>query len=505
MTQTITNANANNPTVKECRFAVYIEPYNPTAPDLHLVKEQIHDNETGKIVPNVRLIRDYKRSFFVTRKGFQNHKFKKEWEDTDKLLKYETTQSKMVESVARALGTPWMLKDARNDLRKFSASPYLYGSDIPSTAIIKRAYMDKYPDVQTPYTVAVCDTETDIFDPQMPILMCTLTFKDVCYTVVQKKFLDGIVNVQARVDAAMEKYLGEYVTKRNLKCELVIVDKEIDIVRLIINKAHQLKPDFLAFWNLAFDIERFIDACHRAKVRIEDIFCDPIVPREYRFFKYKKGKTKKVTDSGKVNPIKPAAQWHTVYTPASFYIIDAMCAYKHIRTGKADEQSYALDFILNKELGVRKLKFTEADAYTGLKWHQFMQSNFKIEYIIYNRFDCISIEVLDEKTFDLSLTLPMFSGNSDFQDFKSQPRRAADVLHYYCLSKNRVIASTSGEMKESVDASTYDLSDWIVALPAHLVADNGMQVIEEYPDLHTNIRAHFGDERFRSPYRVIYN
>jgi hypothetical protein len=123
----------------------------------------------------------------------------------------------------------------------------------------------------------------------------------------------------------MQKYLGEYVSSRNIKSELIVVDSEIDVVRLTMAKAHELQPDLLAIWNLDFDIgTKIIEACNRAQVDPKDIFSDPSVPAAYRFFKYKQGKKQKVTASGVVTPIIPAAQWHTVFCPSSFYCIDAM-------------------------------------------------------------------------------------------------------------------------------------------------------------------------------------
>lgn len=473
---------------KECRFAVYVPPPEYGMPDLHLVKENISYTD-GSSKPNVILVKDFKRPIWTSRKGFQNYKSKKEWASLSELIETKTTQSTLVENAAKALGTPWF----KGDQRKLSASPFLYGSDILSTAIIKKMYLDKFPGVQTKYSVAVFDTETDVLFGTGEIIMATLSYKKTVFTVVKKSFLEGITDIESRVERAMTKYLGEYVDKREIKSELIIADTEIDVIRLCLNKAHELKPDFLAIWNLDFDIGKIITACDKARVDPATLFSDPIVPHQYQYFKYKQGPKKKVTASGKVTPIKPAAQWHTVFTPASFYIIDAMCVYKHVRIGKADEQSYSLDAILNKELGIRKLKFEEANQYTGLKWHEFMQTSYKIEYIIYNRFDCISMEELDEKIFDLSLTFPMFSGWSDFENFKSQPRRAADTIHYYCLEKGKVIASTGSAMSEPVDTETLSLEGWIITLPAHLVADNGLKIIKEHPDLKTNIRSHVGD------------
>lgn len=473
---------------KECRFAVYVPPPDPDLPDLHLIKENISFSD-GTTKPNVRVIANFQRQFFVTNKGAQNHKSKKEYEDRDKVIEFKTSQSKLGQNIAKALGMPGF----KGDIRKLGESPFLYGSDILSTAIIKKTYQDKYPEINTKYSLAIYDVESDVINGTEEIIMATFSFKEVVYTVVQRSFLNGISNAESRVEAAMEKYLGEYVLARNIKSEMIIVDTEIEVVRLTMAKAHECKPDFLGFWNIDFDITKIINACEKAKVNPASIFSDPVIPQDYQYFKYKQGPKKKVTASGLVTPIKPAAQWHTVFTPASFYCIDAMCVYKQVRVGKPEEQSYSLDNILNKELGIRKLKFKEADHVERLKWHQLMQTSYKIEYIIYNRFDCISIEILDEKTNDLSVTMPLFAGCSDFTSFNSQPRRACDTLHFYYQTKGKVFGSTGSDMAEECDEDTMSLKGIIVALPASLVADNGLCILEEYPNHHTNIRAHQAD------------
>jgi hypothetical protein len=87
----------------------------------------------------------------------------------------------------------------------------------------------------------------------------------------------------------------------------------------------------------------------------------------------------------------------------------------------------------------------------------------------------------------------MFSGCSDFENFKSQPRRLADNLHYFALSNKLVMACTSDQMAVELDKTTVGLDGWIVTLPAHLVMDNGLRNILENQHQATNIRAHVGD------------
>jgi len=475
----------------ECRFAVFCPPPSDdkNSADIHIVKEIIHKDD-GTSAPHIRIIPNFKRRFWITKKGFQNHKQSKEWEELDKVNMFETTQSQLIHNVSKAIGEPYF----QGTNRMLNRNPYIYGTDILSTAVIKRRYQNKYPDTVTGYSVAVYDIETDVVNGTGDIIMATLSFKDRVFTAINKSFLNGLTNVNERLNKLMTKYLGEYVEKRKINWEVVFVDHESDIVTECFKRAHEWKPDFVAIWNINFDMPKTIWALEKVGIDPKDVFSDPAIPAKYRHFKYRQGPKQKVTASGKVTPIKPPMQWHTVYCPSSFYFIDAMCAYRHIRISDPEESGgYSLDNILDKHLGIRKLKFKEAEGLVKIDWHQFMQEKYPLEYVIYNVFDCVSIEELDEVTLDLSLTLPMFSGCSDFENFKSQPRRLADTLHYFCLEKNKVIGTTSDQMTTELDKSTLSLEGWIITLPAHLLVENGLQIIKENPTYHTSVRAHVGD------------
>lgn len=501
----------------ECRFAVYCPPNEGDSDDYHLVKEQQHLPD-GSTRPAIRLIKNYRRPFWVTKKGCQNHQDKKEWEDLDKVDRFECTQTQLQQACARALGMPWF----KGDLRKLSASPYLYGADILSTAVIKQYYRDNYPDLNTPYTVAAFDTETDVVRGTEEIIMATIAMGGRVFTAIQEVVVHGYANVHERLNQLFHKYLGafevkkkdgtieivDWVSKRKLTWDVMIVKRDVDVIKECFRRAHEWKPDFLAIWNIDFDVPRMVRTLEKHGIDPAEVFSDPSVPRAYKHFKYVQGPKQKRTASGKVMPIKPAAQWHTVYCPASFYFIDAMCAYRHIRTGSAEEPSYGLDPILKKHEIGGKLKFEEGSDLPPLDWHQFMQTQHPLEYVIYNVFDCVSMLALDEKTMDLAISLPLYSGASDFCNFKSQPRRTADRLHYFCLQNKLVIGTTCSEMATEFDKETIGLDGWIVTLPAHTVLDNGLQVIEECPDMRTNIRGHVGDLDVSASYpngEVVFN
>jgi len=476
----------------ECRHAVHMPALEPGGTDLHFVKEAVHirnDDGTTSIVPNKRFIKDYKRPYYVTKKGRQNHKDKKEWEKVDSLDRFECTQSELTDRIAQTLQD----YKSRGQLKKLALSPYLYGADILSTACIKRAYQDKYPDLISKSSVAAFDTETDVLHGTGEIIIASLTFKDKAIVAVKRSFLQGMADVEATFDRLSRKYLGEVYDERNIKMEFVIVENEIDIIRRVFERAHQWQPDFITIWNIEFDMGKILAACKRAGVDPKDIFSDPSIPKHARFFNYVPGPKKKKTASGKETAIPPPMQWHTAFCPASFYFVDGMCSYKQIRMGEAEEPNYKLDTMLDKHLKKRKLSFEAQGNLSGIDLHIFMQSTHPIEYIIYNCWDSISMECLDEATQDLALTLGMFSGCSDYTSFRSQPRRRVDDLHFFCLQNGYVIATTSSDMKHEFDDMTLGLEGWIITLPAHLVMDNGLRVIKEIPSLRTNIRAHVGD------------
>ena len=477
-----------NPKQYEARFATYCYPPSPGARDLHVVKELIHHPD-GTVIPNLRLIYDFKRPFWVTRRDKRNHKQKKEWELEENLQPFTSRQCDLIKTMAKAIGEPWF----KGNQRQLQRNPYIYGSDISSTAILKHQYMNKYPDLFTPFTMAVFDIETDVVYGTGDIIMATLSMGDKVFTAVLNSFVAGQGNVEPRLQSMSQLYLGEYIEKRCINWEVVFVDKPSQIIQACFAKAHEWMPDFVAIWNIDFDLPKAVAALEKDGINPADVFSDPRIPREYRFYNYKQGSKQKVTASGKITPRKPSDQWHTAFCPASFYFMDAMCAYRQVRVGKAEEQSYALDAILHKHLGIRKLKFKEADGLVKLEWHKFMQSRHPLEYIVYNKFDCISVEVLNEETTDLSFALPLNAEHSDFQHYNSQPRRLVDKLHFFVKERGYIFASTSDQMEVPEDKLTVGLEGWITTLPAHLVADNGLRIIKDMPWMPTNIRVHVGD------------
>lgn len=485
----------------ECKHALYSAentPKNVTPNhDIILIKEYVH-YEDGSKEPNIRIVKDFKRPFWITKVAYRDHKEKKEWEDKDKLNYYETNQAQLPEAIKKALG----LYTPRRGLRYLAQNPYLYGADITPTAIIKRHYMDKYPECISENEVAIIDIETDVIHGTDDPILISVTSKSRAICAVVDWFVKGIDNPEQAIKEHFEKRLPNIVKERGIDLEVYVGKTPLDLVEKTIGKCHEWKPDFLAAWNMNFDIPRILETIEKAGADASRIFSDPKVPKPFRRCYYKEGASKKVKADGKEEPLHWTDRWHTLRTPASFYVVDQACVFRRMRIASGKEPSYKLDSILNKYLGVGKLKNDKADEYKGLDWHVYMQKHEPLEYAAYNLFDCISCELLDESpnVGDLRLSISMQTGHSDYENFSSQPRRTVDDIHFLCLSLGKVIGTTSDEMKTEWDNKVVSRDDWIVTLPAYMVVDNGLRCIEESSNIQTMIRVGAYDSDVTSAY-----
>lgn len=473
----------------ECRHAVFVRSQFGGSSDIHFIKEVEHLPD-GTLKPGKRILKDFKRPFWVTREGFQNHEKKKEWEDIKRLKRYESTQSQLTRNVARAIGRPGM----KGGLRQICDSPYIYGADVTSGSILKNKYHKAFPGVFTPSTVAVLDIETDVLEGTEEPIIVGMSFRDKAVVAVHEHWFGKHVDPDSIIQKKFTELLGEYQEDRNIKLKVIMCQTPSECCAEVIKLAHEWMPDLITCWNMSFDLREIEKCLIRGGYDPAHVFSDPDVPDEFKHYRFVEGPSQKITSSGKVMPLAPAERWHRVECPATFQFVDSMCVYYMLRIALGKEPSYGLDAVLEKNLGVRKLKFKEAEHKTGLAWHKFMQKHYKPEYVIYNIFDCIGVELLDDKSSDLSRTLPIQAGDSLYDYFNKQPRRLVDELHFICLEQGLVMATTPSSMKdEELDNLTLDVDGWIVTLPSIMTAENGVKCVSELPELITFLRLFVAD------------
>jgi len=447
--------------------------------DIHIVRELIHFKD-GKTLDNLRIIKNYKRPFWITKPIFRNHKDRKESEDLKKVDKFYATQSDLGKHISIRLGGKW---SNITDLRRLRQSPYIYGIDVDSRVFLNYAYRKKYGEPTTPYRIGTFDIEVNILTNEI-IIATFATYKSI-HTFILKSFLKNIGDPIKRIKESYDKYIPEH-SLGDLELDIRIFDNELDLIKEIFKVANDADIDFLAIWNLDYDIPTIVDKVEELGAKPEDIFHYYKIPEQYKYFKYKQGKKQKVTESGRVIPINPEEQWHTVKATTNFYIIDAMSSHRYVRVGgKNVPGGYSLDNILKHEGVAKKLKFDSDIGLEGREWHIYMVENRPIEYVIYNIWDAMSMLELDKKTKDLTVSVPLLTGISHFDNFNSQPKRLVDDFLFFYLEKGRVLGSKPSEFDTD---KLLGLDEWIVTMPGYRIMDNGVKIIKEMPDETTNIR-----------------
>ena len=481
----------------EGKHVVYCAPPDNRGDDLHVIKEWVTDAE-GNRTPRLSFKYNFKRPYYLTKEGFRNHEQKKEWEDLHKLDRYMTREYELVPNAANSL----KLYNLPRNKRDLAMNPYVYGIDISSSSIIKQLYLDgqEKKGVQVKLcTVAGLDSETDMVRGDGKIIMLGVTYKDRAYTAVVKSFVEGLVNIEEDLQALARKYIPEVMDKRQIKWEIEIVDTPADTVIQCFKRLHEWKPDWVSVWNLDFDYHKMKEALEDGNIDIAQVFSDPSVPDRFKFFHWHQGSMVKKTEDGKETPIPPQQRWDVATFPATFRLVDSMQAYDKVRTGSALQTSYKLDHICDiSKVGYdketkkiyKKLRFPE-DSHlveSSPEWHEFMQRNFKLRYILYNLFDNILLEMLDETTKDLADTVDTFAQSTDLINFRSQPRRKVDECHFEFIRDYKlVMGSTARDMSTPFDKRIYDLRNWIITLAAHLNSRPGLKIVENAINLYTNI------------------
>lgn len=481
--------------------------------DAVTVKEKLILKD-GSVIDNLRVFVDYERPFWITKPEFRNHKQKKERELISKLTEFRSNERMLVENIKRALGNFYL----GNTIRDVCNNPYIYGTDVPIESLIKKDYeVSRKTDRSFSFSYGTYDIETYTADEtykDQPIMATTVTNKVIQTTVHShfvRQFGDRAIPL---IQNKFNELLGHIVKDMNLDLQIEIVPDPGQVAKRSIEKIHETDVDIIGIWNMDFDIPRVIDTLVYYGHSVEDVFSDPRIPREFTKFEYTRGPTIKKTEAGKMTPISPHERWNIASFPAKWTVLDAMCVYYRLRrVGGNESGGYGLDAVLTRNINMGKLKFTEADKYIKLAWHNFMQTNYPIEYIIYNIFDSLGMLLLENKTKDIQVNFPLLCSYTPFRTSSSNPKKFCDELHFDLLDNKddegqSVLGSTGRQMTTEEDEKVVDRRGWVMTLQASMMERKGVNPITDIPGLKSNFYIHVSDLDLEGTYpneQVAFN
>jgi len=492
--------------------------------DAVVVKTMKHMPD-GTVVPHLGVVDKPIRPFFVTKPQFRNHEFKKEWELISRLDRYDVPHHRLTDAVASALNDGKFVPGhgGYQSLRALCDSPFVYGADVEIETLTKHKFMETFEKSglkPSPTTTGFFDIETDVIggDGTVPNII-TVTHENKVYTAIVESFLtvkqpDGRFKRGNLKDLAefskttLDHHIDELITdhlKKNPKSALrrMITAKPfeyyfyvgktpVDLIKWIFSKIHENKTDFLGIWNLDFDIPKILDTLKKDNVPYEDVLCPPELPKKYRYVRYQRDE--QVSDS-------IYKLWHWLHATNYSQFVDSMCLYSILRTVKGKEVSMSLDSVLQtNDLG-GKLTFKDDDPATddmsAMDWHRYMQLNEAYKYIVYNQFDCISLQLMEWKNNDLSSML-VLGGVSRLCKWSRQTRKIADSFYFYGLDDGKVMASSGATMIDKFD-SLLQKQGGAVLRPER-TTDIGMRVFFDRPDIVTMLHPFTGDIDFSGQY-----
>ena len=453
---------------KEAKLVTYLSE-KEVGQDVHIIREKIIDGDDFRY--DIKIVKDFKRPFWITKPFFRNHKEKKEAEDMNNVAMFKATQSELTKEAAIRLGEGFI---ANKNPGMIKNSPYVYGLDVDARTILKYKYMQKY-DTVTPNRYAALDIEKSILTDE--ILVVSLASDYGTYVGILSKMVWKEKEPIKKLQEMYDEYIPDVEVKRKSPIEFKIFPDELSLLKWIFKKANDLNVDLIGVWNIKYDIPEIMDTLSKYGVKLEDIAHYDKIPNEYKIFKFIEGQSVKKTASGKAVPRPPEEIWNIVKSSTNYYLIDAMATHRYVRTGGAMVSGgYSLDNILKEEGVAQKLKFDTGGVNQGAEWHIYMVKNKPLEYIIYNVWDTMSMIELDRKTEDMRISLDLLLGVSHYDVFNSGPKRIIDALFFFYLKHKKVLGTKPTRIE---DDKLLGLDNWIITLPGYRIMDNGLPLLFE--------------------------
>lgn len=275
----------------------------------------------------------------------------------------------------------------------------LHSSDINIQDYYIRQFLKKHPVSKNSFglTKLVYDIEVDTSfvqgfphpeDAEAPVNIITAVDMNnlKCYTLCLQYDHESYVDTMNRIEECKEELQEKY--KKLLKGrEMEFIVEEYDDELTLIKRFYDLinvviKPDFVLAWNgHGFDNPYLMNRIARLGAVPEDIMC----PKEFR---YKNVRYKK--DFRNQDPADNSSEF--IVTSYSVYL-DAMNLYANLRKGFGKEESYSLDYIGEKLVGMRKDDMDESFDTAHIKDYR--------KFMFYNIQDTIMMMMMEEKNRDV--------------------------------------------------------------------------------------------------------
>lgn len=507
--------------------------------DAVVVKLHLH-HDNGDITPALKVIRNPKRTYGITKPGARNHRYKKEFEDIRNLDVFTCYNHELEDSIFEKL---YGYKPNRHfSIRKLARSPYLYGAGIDIQTLIKHEYRERFKKTKvspSALTTGVIDIETDVRPGgNNDIILITVTHEDCVYTAILRSFfvlrdkngnaipgnlsdlskfsketIKGYVDdIRNNKTHKNHKKLQEILLNKNFKFKYYIGDTPKDLVKWIFEQIKANKTDFIGVWNIDFDIPKILGALNdttypeRSNIIIKNPSDEIIstlypeeLPDDVKYMRYS-------YDPKNVDHI--SKKWHVLNLSGYTQFFDSMCLYSLKRTVEGKETDYKLNTVLesnglNGKLNFKKTSPDEddvADRLDNIDWHRHMQVHEVYKYIVYNQGDSITVQIMNWLNNDVEQMCSAV-GDSHLSKYARQTVKLSDSIHFFALDYDKMIGTASDEMVTEFDKVLPRVGGAVLS-PSR-TDKVGIRIFSNDPNRITMLHAFVNDIDFSSMYPSV--
>lgn len=479
---------------KVCKNATY-SVSKASRDDLTCVKiTNIHEDHSRS--NSFIAIKNYKQPVWIVkpeRRKFEQHK---DYIEQSAVREYRLPRCMIAQMVKKQI---YGALDYKASIRDVSNNQFVFGLDQTPPVHVKYAFFKKYGEYQEkePYSVASFDVEADMEwedDATRPMIMAALTMKEKVYFAGVRGFYkeaDGRQpsdeEIIQRLKESEDKYLAKHKIDRNVAIIVYeLFDTPGQVAKAMLDMFHFWAPDWITSWNAEYDMKAMERALQNEGYNLDDVYCDPSIPQEFRFYKLDLGRTHKIKEDGSSSPLDPQEKWPTVRCMAQWKWVDYMsffCIKRQPVDGKQPDTSLEG---CAKAVGVSGKLYTEEGAHLlpgTPQWHRFMQKNYPYLYSSYCICDNWVIEYINDKTNDLTLSLGMLLKYSEFFNYSSQPKVISDTISFVARDNGFVWGSTPSKRDTSFTEQLPTLKNWIALLDTEKNASVGYAIFEGLADV----------------------
>lgn len=446
------------------------------------------DLDTGE--KNLSIEKKPTRIIYFEKPDCRNHKYNKTYERLENLIPVEVKEKNLIYEIANHIGDDgkrfvkecFDTRDYKrlNDLQLY---PYVFGSDLDIRGYKRLQWKNNYDNKRPKHlSLGFLDIEVDIMeggpDPTYnPIDLVTLIDvdkKDV-YTFAltgvdykepkkikpkteyeiqeeekKKSYYKHRMNEQeywsSHVDELIKKAHEKFdESYKGFTYHINFYQNELMMLVHLWQLINTLKLDMIGIWNMDFDIPFIYNRLLVLGVDPKDIMCHKDFPIKQCYYK----------KDMRHFAIKEKSSWFNLSSYTIF--VDQMVIYAALRKGQSELRSNKLTYIAEKEIGDKKLDYSEVGTIKTLSYTNYLL------YILYNIKDVLLQVGIENRTSDMdTYYLTSYVNITPYEDVFKQSVKLRFVQYASYMSQGLIIGNNmnnfnfSWSSSDNEDDSTFE-------------------------------------------------